>query len=1378
MFYQFFSVSKILNFQFSPKVDKFESGLTHLELRWCFSQRKNLCTYQRYGQASSALFTQFINVICSVNNASIESKKFDKSQSIHRSDSCFFRVSNFLIAREAYSLSFSPKWDSRVDVNRFVNSHSQFLNDRTLTIAEIRTALLAAGIESNPGPDQIDDTNALESFEIVTVNCNGLTCNLRLLQTISKLKKRFKNKECIIFLQETHNANIILLESIWEGSVNVSPGTGGSRGVITLCTRKFNTISFKTDEQGRFLFTTIKLPDNRLVNTVNLYSPNDHNQSFQFISEVFSEWNGFCIDSLAHTTDPASISSVIAGDFNCVLNPQDSQQRSWGSKEQRLADHILTNIENQDLYDSTLRSQNGNNFTWNRGNTFSKIDHVFVSRDLLESTTKYATVWDLIKSDHAAIQLSINLNNTCNRGRSYPKLSIIDLKGEDTVRIIKDEITKAINEFPTHWTPHLKLDYVKLVIRTKILEIRAANKRDRNSIQVLRDKVNYYCSLPFLDSQQVSEFAKARTLLYREEELEAERLRLAAGIKWREQGERSNKFFLNAINANRASSTLDYLNTTEGKVTSMNEILNYAKDFYSNLYDKHPTNHIDNFYQHCPLLSRAAQQDISLPLTINDLKKALKSCKDSTPGLDGIPYSYYKIFANELLPLVLDAWEYSNVTGSLPQSQSTSVISLIPKAGKDKHEIKNWRPISISPCDLKIITKAYSLKVGNYLKEIISDSQMGYVPGRDINFNNRIIRLALDHCLSSNIDYSIMSLDAQKAYDSVDHTYISNTLKAYGFPDSFVNVVDILHNNLQAQVQINGFKSNVFPVCRGVKQGDALSCALFIIAIDPLIRNIEMNRNIPPLSFSESCNIKSLAYADDIAIISENSNSSFNNIFFEYGKLTEMSGLTLNADKTEIMNLSQSDKQSTYASYLNNNLTINHKDQITICGNCISLDPSVCYKVNITDKIAKLCKQLNLWKGRHLTINGKMIILKTFAISQLIYSSQFQVISPKDVRKIEHICYKFLWNGPDRVKRAFLKSGRDEGGINGIDIESFFYAIAVRQFFKSYTNKILAFANNSSNIKEDIKTHARTIIRKLLLHQIESLSSSDPLDTQWISQTRADYLVKPYSKTHQLMERLKINTVSSISHIQLRKGELSQLRRALPSRILSVIDNASGNVGTSSILQILIGNNLKNINKINSKEINDSIKTVLRKKDSYHPSNKYPIDKNCFEDIRITWHNLWRIKNPTLRAIRLKVLYKDIWCQEKRHKLGISADNKCTICGNPENVIHQLFLCDNARRIWQIGDKVTGTSEFKIIDNDHLTLAKLIEVSSNITNEIIKSVIFKLLIQIDRSCDIDETEIRRTIAHWLNIEYISLSRVLRNNNLLLSNLNRIISNLK
>ena len=105
-----------------------------------------------------------------------------------------------------------------------------------------------------------------------------------------------------------------------------------------------------------------------------------------------------------------------------------------------------------------------------------------------------------------------------------------------------------------------------------------------------------------------------------------------------------------------------------------------------------------------------------------------------------------------------------------------------------------------------------------------------------------------------------------------------------------------------------------------------------------------------------------------------------------------------------------------------------------------------------------------------------MIILKTFAISQLIFSSQFQEIKKKDLKRIERLCYSFVWSGTDRVKRGILKAGRQEGGINGIDVESFFYSIALRQYFKSNNNLKLNIINHCPMIREDIKTIARTIL--------------------------------------------------------------------------------------------------------------------------------------------------------------------------------------------------------------------------------------------------------------------------------------------------------------
>ena len=53
---------------------------------------------------------------------------------------------------------------------------------------------------------------------------------------------------------------------------------------------------------------------------------------------------------------------------------------------------------------------------------------------------------------------------------------------------------------------------------------------------------------------------------------------------------------------------------------------------------------------------------------------------------------------------------------------------------------------------------------------------------------------------------------------------------------------------------------------------------------------------------------------------------------------------------------------------------------------------------------------------------------------QLTFVNQFQNISTADIKQIESLCYKFLWNGgPERVKRSTLKLSKLEGGIDGVD---------------------------------------------------------------------------------------------------------------------------------------------------------------------------------------------------------------------------------------------------------------------------------------------------------------------------------------------------------
>ena len=264
---------------------------------------------------------------------------------------------------------------------------------------------------------------------------------------------------------------------------------------------------------------------------------------------------------------------VVAGDLNCVLQEYDMQNRTWTRKEMDLAETIITKMEQFGLYDSVLRSNQGNNFTWCRDKTFSKIDHIFVCENILKAIRNYDTIWDLVKSDHAAIRLKLNFDVVAKRGKSYPKLSAADICSKSNRDELRKEIVNSINNFPSHWNPHQKLDFVKMAIRTKTLELRFKDKIDNNLLVKLKNDLDFIKSLPQLKDDEVNLFNDLRTMVYEEEEKQAERLKILAGVKWREEGERSSKFFLNAVTAKQVCSTMDFLSTEEGNIHDINIIV-------------------------------------------------------------------------------------------------------------------------------------------------------------------------------------------------------------------------------------------------------------------------------------------------------------------------------------------------------------------------------------------------------------------------------------------------------------------------------------------------------------------------------------------------------------------------------------------------------------------------------------------------------------------------------------------------------------------------------------------------------------------------------------------------------------------------------------
>ena len=255
------------------------------------------------------------------------------------------------------------------------------------------------------------------------------------------------------------------------------------------------------------------------------------------------------------------------------------------------------------------------------------------------------------------------------------------------------------------------------------------------------------------------------------------------------------------------------------------EIVKFYKSLYEN-YDKSKVEEVsinDEFFAQLSSVTDADDDAVSAQVTLKELEDTLLTCKNSAPGPDGIPYSYYRNLWRLVGPLILEAWKHTLVTGKLCPSHRVSFLKLIPKVGKDLKKLTNWRPITLSNCDHKIITKLYAKRMSSVIAKHIGERQTAYLKGRLINDNIRAILTSINLTNNEeNLDGLIVSLDAKKAFDSVEHSYIIKCLDRFGLK-KFVPVFQTLYSELRSDIIINGRIAEGFKILQGVKQGDALS---------------------------------------------------------------------------------------------------------------------------------------------------------------------------------------------------------------------------------------------------------------------------------------------------------------------------------------------------------------------------------------------------------------------------------------------------------------------------------------------------------------------------------------------------------------------------
>ena len=141
--------------------------------------------------------------------------------------------------------------------------------------------------------------------------------------------------------------------------------------------------------------------------------------------------------------------------------------------------------------------------------------------------------------------------------------------------------------------------------------------------------------------------------------------------------------------------------------------------------------------------------------------------------------------------------------------------------------------------------------------------------GRSIFDAVRTIDDVLEYTKQSEQSGILVTIDFEKAFDSLDHKFLLKVLHTFNFGPSFIQWIRTFYSNVSSCVISNGFATNCFSVDRGVTQGDPLSPFLFILSLEVMACSIPQNDKIQGIKIKNE-EVKLSLFADDMTCFLRN----------------------------------------------------------------------------------------------------------------------------------------------------------------------------------------------------------------------------------------------------------------------------------------------------------------------------------------------------------------------------------------------------------------------------------------------------------------------------------------------------------------------------
>ncbi|XP_031125131.1 uncharacterized protein LOC116027569 [Ipomoea triloba] len=481
-----------------------------------------------------------------------------------------------------------------------------------------------------------------------------------------------------------------------------------------------------------------------------------------------------------------------------------------------------------------------------------------------------------------------------------------------------------------------------------------------------------------------------KDILYQEELLWFQR----SWEEWIASGDRNTAYYHVATTIRRARNTVTTLRGDDGCwITDSAALKSYVRAFYEDLF---------------------SSESRSLP-------HAALGGAFPCPRPRWLPCSLLsKIVGDSLYQLVQQAF----TNGTFPREINDTLLVLIPKI-QSPETIKQFRLISLCNVSYKLITKTITNKLKCILPTLVGPFQSSFVPGRQIS-DNVIIFQEVMHSMRTKrgqCGHMAIKLDFEKTYDRLSWSFIESTLQEADFDQNWITLIMYCIRTPSMSINWNGERLQHFRPERGIRQGDAMSPAIFVLCLEKLSQMISLKVDFGEwkgLRLVPSCpTLSHLCFANDTVLFTEASLEQVDIVKDCLLQFCDASGQRINFAKSQVF--FSKNVPPVLASAISNQLQIEQTNDLGKYLGVKSIHGRVtCH--HFTELLDRINGRLEGWKTKTLSVAGRVTLAKAVLNAIPTYTMQTSVLPARVCLEIEKRTRRFIWGhtSPDSQSKMNL----------------------------------------------------------------------------------------------------------------------------------------------------------------------------------------------------------------------------------------------------------------------------------------------------------------------------------------------------------------------